>query len=139
MRVLLDTHIFIWYAKEQDKLSKDVLAILSDYENEVYVSSETLKELVVLWNKKEHIRKWWKTSLDLVRSVEDIYGFRVLYLHKEHYETYSRLLINEAQEHYDPSDHLIISHALTNRLTLISADGKFPFYRNQGLDLVENK
>lgn len=24
MRVLLDTHIFIWYAKEQDKLSKDV-------------------------------------------------------------------------------------------------------------------
>ena len=79
MRVLLDTHIFIWYAKEQDKL------------------------------------------------------------HKEHYETYSRLLINEAQEHYDPSDHLIISHALTNRLTLISADGKFPFYRNQGLDLVENK
>ena len=23
MRVLLDTHIFIWYAKEQDKLSND--------------------------------------------------------------------------------------------------------------------
>ena len=85
MRVLLDTHIFIWYAKEQDKLSNNVLTILSDYENEVYVSSETLKE------------------------------------------------------HYDPSDHLIISHALTNRLTLISADGKFPYYRNQGLDLIENK
>ena len=32
MRVLLDTHIFIWYAKEQDKLSNDVLTILSDYE-----------------------------------------------------------------------------------------------------------
>lgn len=72
MRVLLDTHIFIWYAKEQDKLTNDVLSILSDYENEVYVSSETLKELVVLWNKKEHIRKWWKTSLALVRSVEDV-------------------------------------------------------------------
>jgi PIN domain nuclease of toxin-antitoxin system len=27
MRVLLDTHIFIWYAKEQEKLSKDVLTI----------------------------------------------------------------------------------------------------------------
>ena len=93
MRVLLDTHIFIWYAKEQDKLS----------------------------------------------SVEDVYGFRVLYLHKEQYETYSKLRLNEAQEHYDPSDHLIISHALTNRLTLISVDGKFPFYRNQGLDLIENK
>ena len=32
MRVLLDTHIFIWYAKEQDKLSNNVLTILSDYE-----------------------------------------------------------------------------------------------------------
>jgi PIN domain nuclease of toxin-antitoxin system len=138
MRVLLDTHIFIWYAKEQDKLSKDVLSILSDYENEVYVSSETLRELVVLWNKKEHIRKWWKTALDLVRSVEDVYGFRVLYLHKEHYEAYSKLQLNVAQEHYDPSDHLIVSHAITNHLTLISADGKFPFYRNQGLDLIEN-
>ena len=60
-------------------------------------------------------------------------------VHKEHYETYSKLQLNKAQEHYDPSDHLIISHALTNRLTLISADGKFPFYRNQGLDLIENR
>ena len=52
---------------------------------------------------------------------------------------FHKLQLNETQEHYDPSDHLIISHALTNRLTLISADGKFPFYRNQGLDLIENK
>ena len=102
MRVLLDTHIFIWYAKEQDKLSKDVLSILSDYENEVYVSSETLRELVVLWNKKEHIRKWWKTALDLVRSVEDVYGFRVLYLHKEHYEAYSKLQLKLSN--YTPTD-----------------------------------
>jgi PIN domain nuclease of toxin-antitoxin system len=36
MRVLLDTHIFIWYAKEQNKLSRNVLAVLSDYENERY-------------------------------------------------------------------------------------------------------
>ena len=35
--------------------------------------------------------------------------------------------------------NLIILHALTNRLTLISADGKYPFYRNQGLDLLEKK
>ena len=60
-------------------------------------------------------------------------------LRLEHYETYAKLRINEAQEHYDPSDHLIISHAITNRIPLISADGKFPFYRNQGLELIENK
>ena len=139
MRYLVDTHIFIWYAKERHKLSHDVLSLFSDYENQFYVSSETLKELVLLWNKKPDIRKWWKTATDLVRSVDDYYGFTVLYLHKEHYETYAKLHTNEAQDHNDPSDHLIISHAITNRMPLISADTRFPWYRNQGLELIYNK
>ena len=44
---------------------------------------------------------------------------------------------NEAMDHRDPSDHVIISHAITEHLTLLSSDEKFPFYRNQGLDLIE--
>lgn len=139
MRYLVDTHIFIWHAREKYKLKPDVLAIIDDYENDICISSESLKEIVQLWNKKPHIQKWWKSPLDAIRAVEDECNFRILYLHKEHYETYAKLRINEAQEHYDPSDHLIISHALTNRIPLISADGKFPFYRNQGLELIENK
>lgn len=122
MRYLIDTHIIVWSAKEQWRLTPSVKAILQDYENDICVSSESLKELVLLWNKKPHIKKWWKTPLDVIRAVEDECNFRVLYLHKEHYETYARLQINEAQEHYDPSDHLIIAHAITNRIPLISAD-----------------
>ena len=136
---MIDTHIFIWYVREKHNLLPNVKAILDDYANEVYVSSETLKELVLLWNKKPHIRKWWKTPLDLIREVEDVQGFKVDYLHKEHYETYARLQINEAQDHYDPSDHIIISHAITNRMPLISADTRFPWYKNQGLDLIYNR
>ena len=138
MRYLIDTHIFIWYAREKENLSRNVQAIIDDYESEIFVSSETLRELVLLWNNKPHIRRWWKSPLDLIRSVEDDFGFKVIYLHKEHYETYARLEINEAQEHYDPSDHLIISHAICNRIPLISDDKKFPFYRRQGLELIEN-
>ncbi len=41
--------------------------------------------------------------------------------------------------HFDPSDHLIISHAICNRIPLISDDVKFKFYRNQGLQLIENE
>ena len=139
MRYLIDTHIYVWYAKERENLSRDVLAILEDYENEIFVSSESLKELVVLWNKKPNFRRWWSSPLELLRSIEDDSTFHIDYLHKEHYETYARLQINEAQEHYDPSDHMIISHAITNRMPLISDDEKFPFYRNQGLELIENK
>lgn len=137
-RYLIDTHIFVWYARERYKLSRDVLSIIDDWENDICISSETLKELVLLWNKKPHIRRWWKTPLDLINAVKDECNFHVLYLHKEHYDTYATLQINEAQEHYDPSDHLIISHAITNRMPLISADTRFPWYRNQGLDLIYN-
>ena len=138
MRYLIDTHIFIWYAKERYKLTPDVMAIIEDWENQILISSETVRELILLWNKKPDVRRWWKSPLDMIRSVEDEYGIQVDYLHKEHYETYSKLSINEAQEHYDPSDHVIISHAITNRIPLISADTRFPWYRNQGLELIFN-
>ena len=138
MRYLIDTHIFIWYAKEPENLSRNVIAIIEDYENEIYVSSESLREFVLLWNSKPHIRRWWKSPIDMIRSIEEDCQFKILYLHQELYEQYARLQINVEQEHYDPSDHLIISHALCNRIPLISDDNKFPFYRNQGLELIEN-
>lgn len=138
MRYLIDTHIFIWYAKERYRLTPDVLSIIEDWENQIYVSSETMKELVLLWNKKPDIRRWWRSPLDLLRSIEDEFGIMVDYLHKEHYETYARLRINESQDHNDPSDHVIISHAITNHIPLISADTRFPWYRSQGFDLIYN-
>ncbi len=137
-RYLIDTHIYIWYAKERKNLSRDVLAILDDYDNQICLSSESLREFVLLWNSKPHIRRWWKSPVEMIRSVEEGARFQILYLHKEHYERYARLEINEAQKHYDPSDHFIISHALCNGIPLISDDEKFPFYREQGLELIEN-
>ena len=60
-------------------------------------------------------------------------------LKKEHMATYARMEINEAQGHKDPSDHIIIAHAITERMPLISSDTRFAFYRNQGLDLIFNE
>lgn len=139
MRYIIDTHIFIWYAKEPDNLSADVKNILDDYENQIYLSSESLREFVLLWNSKPHIRRWWRSPLDMIHSVEDEFNIHVLYLHKEHYEMYARLQVNDGQKHYDPSDHMIIAQAITNDIPLISDDNKFPFYREQGLELIENK
>ena len=69
-RYLIDTHIFIWYAKEPENLSCDVKSILDDYENRIYLSAESLREFVLLWNSKPHIRRWWKSPMDMIRSVE---------------------------------------------------------------------
>lgn len=40
MRYLIDTHIFIWYLKERENLSRDVLAILEDYDNQPLISDD---------------------------------------------------------------------------------------------------
>lgn len=53
--------------------------------------------------------------------------------------TYGNLRINTAQDHNDPSDHVIIAHAITNHIPLITDDGKFEFYKKQGLELIVNK
>ena len=66
-------------------------------------------------------------------------SMKILPLKKEHMQTYAHMEINEAQGHKDPSDHVIIAHAITEHLPLISSDTRFGFYRSQGLDLVFNQ
>lgn len=52
MRYLLDTNIFIYAALETDRLDRDVAAILEDYDNQLYISTESTKELVQLFKRK---------------------------------------------------------------------------------------
>ena len=47
--------------------------------------------------------------------------------------------VEAAAKHTDTSDHLIIAHAITEHLPLISSDGKFDFYCKQGLNFIFNK
>ncbi len=55
MRYLLDTNIFIYAVLERDLLDEDVDALLSDYDNQFYLSSESAKELILLFDPSDHI------------------------------------------------------------------------------------
>jgi len=72
-------------------------------------------------------------------AIQNDYYIEILPLKEEHMKTYSELEINTAQDHKDPSDHVIIAHAITEHLPLITEDSKFAFYKRQGLDLILNK
>lgn len=74
-----------------------------------------------------------------MRSLTDDYYLTVLPVDNEVMKTYASLTLNEAEEHNDPSDHIIMSHAITLRMPLISSDRKFAFYKRQRLDFVFNK
>lgn len=139
-RYLIDTHIFIFLiTRQEDKLSRDVSAILDDYENEFLMSMETVRELIIAYRTGNLLLKFFKSAEELVDSIERIYHIRIVKVDMPVMRNYARLVINVAQEHKDPSDHIIISHAMTLGIPVISNDGKFPFYRGQGLQLIENR
>ena len=126
-------------ALDPDSLSNDVLVVLNEPDSLLYISAESVKELIVAYKKKRLGTKKWKTAEAMVKAIEDVYYVEILPLKKEHMETLSRLRINEAMAHNDPSDHVIISHAITEDMILVSSDTRFPFYRRQGLKLLYNE
>ena len=139
MRYLIDTNIFVFLATDPELLDSDVQTIIQDPDNVLCMSMESVKELIVAFRRKGLWSKRWKTPEDIIDSISNEYYITILPIKEEHMHTFARLNINEAQGHYDPSDHLIIAHAITERMALISSDKLFPFYRSQGLELIENR
>ncbi|MDO4162978.1 MAG: PIN domain-containing protein [Bacteroides sp.] len=139
MRYLIDTNIIIYMVGDPDLLSKDVKAIIAEPDTLLDASAESAKELVVAYRNKGLFSKRWKTPEEMLHSIEKDSYIEFLLVKLEHVFTYSRMDINERQCHKDPSDHVIIAHAITERMPLISSDTRFEFYRSQGLDLIFNE
>jgi PIN domain nuclease of toxin-antitoxin system len=139
MRYLLDTNIFIYLSTDHDKLDPNVYSILSEPETLMYISAESVRELIVAYNNKGWGNKKWKTAEDMVRSIEETHFVEILPIAKDVMQTYSRLSVNKTMNHKDPSDHVIISHAMTLGIPLISSDTRFPYYTRQGLNLIFNE
>ena len=125
-------------ATDDELLCNDVSAILQDYDNVLYMSSESVKELIVAYNNKGLCNKRWKTAKAMVDAIEDDFNIKISPIKKEHLIPYANLLTNSEQGHKDPSDHVIIAHSITEGIPLISSDRRFPFYTNQGLQLIQN-
>ena len=134
MRYLIDTNIFIFQATDPQQLNRDVAEILGDYENLIYISTESLRELIIHYNNKALLRKYWKTKRDMLRSITTQYGLQILPLTPDVMYTYGKMNLY----HNDPSDHVIIAQAIAMKMPLISDDNRFPDYRKEGLELIEN-
>lgn len=134
---MLDTCAFIDAVTEPDNLGTNICALMEDYENEFCISIETIREVILKYKNKNVWTKVWTNADAIVESIYNEMPFTVLDIKKEHLKTFARLLPNEAENHKDPSDHIIISHAITNKIPLISRDRKFQFYKSQGLQLID--
>ena len=71
MRYLLDTNIFIYAAIDRDSLSRDVKAILEDYNNTFFLSAESVKEMIVGFNNGGIVSRFWKTATEMVNAIRE--------------------------------------------------------------------
>jgi len=134
MRYFVDTNVFIFIITEKHRLKKNVSQVFDDYENQIYISSESIKEFIHLF-QQNRIKVNIKRVDDIFEYIENL-GYTIKYIKKEHLKTFSNLPVEKT--HNDPSDRLIIAQAITEKIPVISSDTAFPLYRKHGLDLIEN-
>lgn len=116
MKLLLDTHIWLWSALEPARLSKRVRAALEDRRNELWLSPMSVWETLVLARKKRLVfestpEAWVRRALDELPVHEAPINQEVA-------------IRSEAVRlgHKDPADRFIVATALVYELTLVTAD-----------------
>ena len=138
MRLLLDTNVYVYMVSDIESLTLDVRAVLENVEHLKYLSIVSLQELITAYRTKGLLSNIWKTEAEMISFVLNDPSVEIDNTDINVIRTLASLQINEAQDHKDPFDHIIISQAISHKLTLISSDTKFPFYRKHGLKLIEN-
>lgn len=122
MKLLLDTHAFLWFIGGKDELSVHARQLMEDASNERYLSVASLWEMAI----KVSIGKL-KVPLPLTRLVrEHVTGnaIEVLPIEPEHLDEQRKLPFH----HRDPFDRLIIAQAIVEEMKLITRDEAFAAY-----------
>lgn len=96
-----------------------------------------MSELCQLYRIKKIKTKKYKIATEIIEAIEKDLNIKILSFSKEHISTLAKLTITK--EHNDPTDHAIVSHAITKKLVLVSPDKKFTHYIKQHLPFMFNK
>jgi PIN domain nuclease of toxin-antitoxin system len=114
LKLLLDTHIWLWSLHEPEKLGKRVLHELKDSQNETWLSPISTWEALTL-NAKGRIQlpadlaEWVRRATSPLREAPLTHEIALL----------ARQLV---LAHNDPADHFLAATAQLLKLTLVTAD-----------------
>lgn len=126
MRLLLDTHIFLWCIKEDRKLSKSMKSIITNAE-EVYVSSASIWEISI----KISLKKLEGAINEIVEAIIGS-GFLELPITASHAAKVSLL----PNVHRDPFDRILLAQAITEPLIFLTADEQLHQNYSELVELV---
>lgn len=127
MRVLLDTHAFLWFVLNDPQLRASAKALIEVPTNDILISPASYWEIAIKVGRKK---------LDLFASYDDfmrrgIVGndFEILPIEPRH----ASLLTTLTLHHKDPFDRLLVAQALVEGIPLVSCDPALDVYGIQRL------
>jgi PIN domain nuclease of toxin-antitoxin system len=122
MKILLDTHTFLWWDSSPEKLGKTITELLSQTENVVYVSVVTAWEIQI----KKQLGKLSLTVplAELLESQQEVNDVNILQVQLNHV-----LALDELPFHHkDPFDRLLVAQARIEGMEIATADPVFSKY-----------
>jgi len=125
MKLLLDTHVFIWWASAPERLSATILAALEDENNDLLLSVASVWEMQI----KSQLGKLKLNAslgdvIDNQQSTNDVQPLSVELTHV--------LRLNDLPLHHkDPFDRLLMAQGIVEEATLVSMDSRFSTYSIQ--------
>lgn len=131
MKLLLDTHIWVWSVAERARLSERVASELRSPDNELWISSISVWELLIL-AEKGRLRFEIEPAQWIARSFETG-SFQEAPVNRE-VAIRSRAV---DLPHEDPADRFLAATAVVFELTLVTADERL--LRASGIPLLANK
>lgn len=116
MRLLLDTHIWVWSVLDRARLASRLTAALENPHNELWLSPISLWEVLTLCQKQKltlhpNPQAWIANALDAVPMREAQITYQVA-------QETARVQL----PHRDPADRFLVATARVFDLTLVTAD-----------------
>jgi PIN domain nuclease of toxin-antitoxin system len=118
MRLLLDTHVFLWSVTDDRKLTKAARKLILDADD-VFISSASIWEASI----KAGLGKLDVDVTQLVSEIETS-GFSELPVRAVH----AAMVRDLPDIHRDPFDRLLVAQALSEPLRLVTSDGHLSKY-----------
>ncbi len=122
MRLLLDTHVFMWWDSAPDKIPEETFTLLKQPQNELLLS------LVSVWEMQIKVQLGKLTLRndlkDIVQQQQTTNGIELLPVSLAHVLDIDKL----PYHHKDPFDRLLIAQSRVESVLLVSGDRIFQQY-----------
>lgn len=119
MRLLLDTHVFVWWVDDDKRLRPEAKQAISDPANQVEVSLISIWEIAI----KHGLNKMSAAPERMLAEIDD-HSFSRLDLDASHILKSGALSLH----HRDPFDRMLIAQATVEGLTVVTHDDWFRPY-----------